>query len=96
MTKWIAGLGLSAALAFAAPSTSEAQGPVVQGGLVNVNVGNISLLNNVNIAVALDLAANVCNVAVNVLAVQLGNGTATCTAVTGPGAGQQLTISPAR
>jgi hypothetical protein len=87
MKKLIAGLGLGAALAFAAPSTSEAQGPIVTGGLVNVtivdavDVTNNQILNNISITAALALAANVCGVAVNVLAADLKqDGKATCTA----------------
>lgn len=67
MTKWIAGLGLGAALAFAAPSTAEAQ-PVLTGGLVNVtlvdviDVGDVAVavLNNVGIGVAANVAAQIC------------------------------------
>ena len=95
MKKLIAGLGIGAALAFAAPSTSEAQGPIVTGGLVNVTVanvltGDILSSNNVALGVALGLAANICGVTVNVLAAQLGpTGQAVCTAVS---SGQQVTI----
>jgi hypothetical protein len=86
MTKWIAGLALSGALAFAAPSTAEAQGPIVTGGLVNVTIvdlvdaGNILSDNNVGIGAALAIAANVCDVSVIVLAADLtDDGEATCT-----------------
>ena len=64
MKKWIAALGLSAALAAAAPKV-EAQ-PVVTGGLVNVtlvdlvNNNNIAVLNNVGIGVAANVAAQIC------------------------------------
>ena len=83
MTKWIAGLGLSAALAFAAPTTAQAQ-PVVTGGLVNVTVtdalNNVLSDNNVGVAAALAVAANVCGVAVNVLAADFQqDGRAVCT-----------------
>jgi len=62
--------------------TASAQ-PVVTGGLVNITVvdvidGDILSNNNVNLGVALNLAANVCDVNVNVLAQQLRNGGATC------------------
>lgn len=82
MTKMIAALGISAALAFAAPSTAEAQGPIVTGGLVNVTIVDAVDVRNVKVAIgaALNLAANVCGVAVNVLAVQLGQpGPISCT-----------------
>jgi hypothetical protein len=95
MKKLIAGLGLGTALAFAAPTTAEAQGPIVTGGLVNITVadlidGDVLSNNNVALGVALNLAANICGVAVNVLATQLGNG--------GPvmcdNGAQMVTISP--
>lgn len=89
MTKWIAGLGLSAALAFAAPTTAEAQGPIFTGGLVNVTLVNVAnnneIVKDVNIAIpvnaALNLAAQVCGVSVNVLSAQLFSpaGIAKCT-----------------
>lgn len=97
MKKSIAALGLAAALAFAAPSVSHAQ-PVVTGGLVNVTLTNIANGNNIPIAsydnislgVALNLAANVCGVGVNVLATQLGTpGPISCQTAT-----QMVTISP--
>jgi hypothetical protein len=69
------------AVGVAAP-TASAQ-PVITGGLVNVTVfdvidGDVLSNNNVNLGVGLNLAANVCDVNVNVLAVQLRNGGATC------------------
>ncbi len=58
-----------------------AAGPVMaqQAGLVNVEIGdittgNILSENQVNLGAALQLAANVCDVNVNVLAVQFRNG----------------------
>ena len=90
MTKWIAGLALSGALAFAAPSTAEAQGPIVTGGLVNVTIVDVidgDVLSNFDVAlgVALNLAANVCNVEVTALVIDLNEGddVATCTARNG-------------
>jgi hypothetical protein len=78
MKKWIAAIGLSAVLAAAAPQ-AEAQ-PVITGGLVNITV--VDLLNNntvlsqdnISVGAALNIAANVCGVAVNVLATQLASG----------------------
>jgi hypothetical protein len=71
-------------------ATTAAQGPVVTGGLVNITVVDVIddvVVNvedvNVALGVALQLAANVCDVGVNVLAAQLHSGTATCTATTG-------------
>jgi hypothetical protein len=98
MTKWIAGLGLSAALAFAAPSTSEAQGPVVTGGLVNVtivdavDVTNVRIIRDITVAAAVQLAANICGVAVNVIAIDFQqDGKATCET-----AAQTVTITQQR
>jgi hypothetical protein len=65
MTKLIAGLGIAAALAFAAPKSADAQ-PVITGGLVNVtlvdvlNNNNIAVLNNVAVGVAANVAAQIC------------------------------------
>ena len=81
---WFAAVASSALLSagFAAPAS--AHGPIVTGGLVNVTVvdvlnNNTILSNNdVNLGVGLNLAANVCDVNVNVLAVQLRDGGATC------------------
>ena len=59
-----------------------------QAGLVNVSLGDVNLLNNVNLAVAANVAATVCNVAVpvSVLANQLiaNNGQFSCDTATGP------------
>jgi hypothetical protein len=54
-------LSASALLAVGAAAPAVAQ-PQVQDGLVNVAVGDISLLNNANIGVAAQVAANVCGV----------------------------------
>ncbi|AHG93793.1 hypothetical protein J421_6258 (plasmid) [Gemmatirosa kalamazoonensis] len=92
MKKWIATLGLGAALAVAAPN-AHAQ-PIITGGLVNVTVTDVAnnVLQNVNVSlgVALNLAANVCGVAVNVLASQIGSGPVSCTSATN---GQTVTIA---
>ncbi len=82
--------------AFAMPATSA---PLVTGGLVNVTLVNtlnnneIISRNNVALGVALGIAANVCDVNVNVLAVQLRNGGATCTSTA---SGQRVDISQAQ
>jgi hypothetical protein len=75
MKKLLAALGLGATLAFGAPQMAEAQ-PVVTGGVVNVTIvdvltGDILSNNNVSVAAALGVAANVCGIAVNVLSVDL-------------------------
>ena len=80
MTKLIATLGIGAALALAAPNVSQAQGPVVTGGLVNLTVVNVlnnntvDVLHNVGVGVAANVAAQICGtelaVPVGVLAAQ--------------------------
>jgi hypothetical protein len=76
MKKLIAGLGLGAALAFAAPSAAEAQ--TKQDGLVNVSVGDVTILQDVNIAAAVDVVAQICGIDLDVLAnVQLLTAAAT-------------------
>ncbi|MFL5968556.1 MAG: hypothetical protein ACJ74L_03075 [Gaiellaceae bacterium] len=59
-----------------------------QVGLVNVSLGDVALLNNVNLAVAADLAATVCGVTVPVavLATQViaGSGPFECNTTAGP------------
>jgi hypothetical protein len=57
--------------------------PVITGGLVNVTITDVDLLNNVAVTalngVTLQVAAEVCGVAVNVLAADLGpDGFAVC------------------
>ena len=58
-----------------------------QTGLVNVSLGDVALLNNVNLAVAANLAATVCGVTVPVavLAQQVvaGSGAFTCNTTSG-------------
>jgi hypothetical protein len=59
-----------------------------QQGLINVSLGDVNLLNNVNLAVAANVAATVCNIQVPVaiLAVQtaINSGEAVCGTTTGP------------
>jgi hypothetical protein len=82
----LAGTSLAMAGSLAAGSifmTAGAAGaqPVVTGGLVNVTVTDVTVVVqdvNVGVAAALALAANVCDVNVNVLARQLRGGEATC------------------
>lgn len=59
MTKWIAALGIGATLALATPTMAEAQS-TKQDGLVNVVVGDITIAEDVNIAAAVGIAAQVC------------------------------------
>jgi hypothetical protein len=46
-----------------------AMGQVQQDGLVNVNVGDVTILEDVNIGVAAQVAANICGVRVGPVAV---------------------------
>jgi hypothetical protein len=59
-----------------------------QAGLVNVAVGDVSILDHTNIAVAAQVAATLCGITVPVavLAQQVvaGRGTFTCDTATGP------------
>jgi hypothetical protein len=59
-----------------------------QEGLVNVSIGDIDILNNVNLAVAANVAATVCDITVPVaiLAIQAGfdSGDAICETTAGP------------
>jgi hypothetical protein len=72
---------LAACLAFAVPASAQTQ----QEGLVNVN------LEDIDVGIPVAVAANVCDVGVNVLAEQIGTGDTACTAdaesgaVFGPG-----------
>ena len=82
----IATVGAAGALAagsmfLAAPA--QAAAPVVTGGLVNVTITDVDLLNNVDVTalngVTLQVAAEVCGVSLNVLATDLApDGYAVC------------------
>jgi hypothetical protein len=79
---------VTAVTAVAGASPAAAQNNSNQNGLVNVSLGDVNLLNDVNLAVAANVAATVCNVAVPVavLAQQViaNDGTFTCDTVAGP------------
>jgi hypothetical protein len=83
MRKFIATLFLTGALAVGAVAPMGTAAPIVTGGLVNITVTDVAnnLLRNSNVGVgaALNIAANVCNVPVAVLATQLHTGSSTCT-----------------
>ena len=64
--KSIATLFAGTVLAVGIASPASAQ---EQDGLVNVNVGNVTILEDVNIGVAAQLAANLCGVKVGPVAV---------------------------
>ena len=108
MRKLLATIAIGGAVAFVAPKTAEAQGPVVTGGLVNVTLvdvvsdNNIAVLNNVGIGVAANVAAQICGVQavipVGVLASQVARtGQATACEVTDQsGVVRQVQISRQR
>jgi hypothetical protein len=83
------------ALALAGVSSSVAANNSHQTGLVNVSLGDVSLLNNANLAVAANIAATVCDatVPVSLLATQfVGDaGTTVCTTKAG-----DLTVNQAQ
>lgn len=66
MRKLMASMAVFGLMAFAAPNAAEAQD---QDGLVNVVVGDITILEDVNIGVAAQVAANICGVNVGPVAV---------------------------
>lgn len=90
MTKKIFGAAVLAG-AMAVPMAVEAQRPIViGGGLVNVVVTDViddvtvTVQDiNVNAGVAVNLAANICGVAVGIIAEDLADGSAYCEAATG-------------
>jgi hypothetical protein len=90
MRKFLAVLCACSLIAVVGVSPAAAQGGnnSNQIGLVNVSLGDVALLNNVNLAVAANLAATVCGVTVPVavLATQVvaGSGPFTCDTTAGP------------
>ena len=71
---------LTAMPALAAPQG----GPVVTGGLVNVTIVDAVDVNDVTVQLPIAVAANVCDVDVNVLSADLADdGSANCTATAG-------------
>jgi len=64
--------------AVAAPAASAQ--PVITGGLVNVTIVDAVDINNNTVQLPIGIAANVCDVNANILAVQLRNGGANCDA----------------
>ena len=86
MRKLIATLFATGALAVGATASTASAQPVITGGLVNITVTNvlnnvtITLDRTVNVAAAVQIAANVCDVPVTVLANDITQtGSATCT-----------------
>jgi hypothetical protein len=66
--KSVATLFTGTVLAVGIASPASAQ-PVEQDGLVNVNVGDVTILEDVNIGVAAQVAAQICGVKVGPVAV---------------------------
>lgn len=66
--RFFATLSATAMMAFAVAGPAGAQ-PVEQDGLVNVAIGDIEILNDANVGVAAQVAANVCGVKVGPVAV---------------------------
>jgi hypothetical protein len=66
MRKALATLALGVGLAFGAPNAAEAQ---QQRGLVNVNVGDVTVLENVQVGVVAQVVAQVCGLQVGQVAV---------------------------
>ncbi len=57
LRKRIAGVALGTVLALSVPTAAMAQ---TQDGLVNVSIGDVTILEEVDVAVAARVAANVC------------------------------------
>jgi hypothetical protein len=89
---------IASLLAATGAASTAAQNNSRQTGLVNVSLGDVDLLNRVNLAVAANVAATVCNVAVPVavLAQQVvaGSGDFTCDTEAGPLAVEQALNGP--
>jgi hypothetical protein len=96
LRKFSAAVAAMVTLALAAVVPAFAQNNSQQNGLVNVSVGNVSVLNNANIGVAANVAATICGVNVGPVAVLAANVDATgvqrtvCNTTNGP-----VTISQA-
>jgi hypothetical protein len=76
----------AAALAVGVVAAPSAASPVITGGLVNVTITDVLNNNTVTVkipvSVALQLAANVCDLTVGVLAQDLHTGSASCSTAT--------------
>ncbi len=67
--KSVVTLFAGAALVTVAAAPASAANNAVQDGLVNVAVGDVAILNDVNVGVAAQVAANICGVKVGPVAV---------------------------
>jgi hypothetical protein len=86
--------GLSAVVMTAMAAGPASAATNDQNGLVNVNVQDLALQLPVSVAVPVSVAANVCDVNVNVLANQLSNGPVSCDA-TGTSTALNMAIADA-
>lgn len=80
MRKFAAAAAGSLMLVGAVGVPAEAQ---VQDGLVNVAIGDVTILEDVRVALAANVVANVCGVSVNVLSVDQTGVPVFCTARSG-------------
>jgi hypothetical protein len=92
--RWVATTVLAGSLAtgagVAGPALMASPAGAQQQGLVNVEVSNVLNNNNINVAIPINAAANICGVSVNVLSTALGGpGFFECNA----GANQQFRIT---
>ena len=71
-------IATAAAGALAVPALPAAAQPVITGGLVNVTIVDVLSGNQTTLQVPITVAANICDVHVNVLAADLADGTADC------------------
>ena len=85
--QYLAGVFAAASLAVAVPAVAQI---AVQDGLINVAVGDVTILEDVNVGVAAQVAANLCGVKVGPVAVlgqavdRSGNTRTVCTTDQGP------------
>jgi len=84
------GVTAASAMLFVGALGAPAQAQVEQRGLVNVNVGDVEILNNANIGVAAQVAAQICGLKVGPVAVlgvavdRSGDTRTVCTTDQGP------------
>ena len=71
-------VGTATAGAMLVPAAGASAAPVITGGLVNVTIVDVLSGNQVPAQVPITVAANVCGVAVNVLALDLADGPVDC------------------
>jgi hypothetical protein len=87
-----ASLALGAAVLFTPMAPAAAQTTTIGDQLVNVAIGDVTILEDVNVAVAANLVAQICGTNVDVIAVDLGTvQQATCKA--GGGKGQTVKVT---